>query len=99
MKRIALFVMIILGTHFVYSQKGVQHDPSYSVHNYKHPNKAAYAKKHKLDKNVVIETEPVKGNEDYKHRFNKPEKTNKSVIRVKTGRDKSNKSYKHPHGL
>jgi hypothetical protein len=32
------------------SQSNVERDPPYSVYNYKHANKAAYAKKRSLDK-------------------------------------------------
>ena len=35
------------------SQSKVESDPQYSVYNYKHPNKAAYAKKRNLDKRIL----------------------------------------------
>jgi hypothetical protein len=47
MKHLAAIFILVLGMTI---KLQAQNDPSYSVHNYKHPNKAAYAKKHNLDK-------------------------------------------------
>lgn len=99
MRHLLILTLMILGGHAAFSQKSVKNDPSYSMHNYKHPNKAAYAKKHNLDDANEIKLSKVKRNDDYKHGFNKPASSEKPVIKTKTEKDRSRKSYKHPYGL
>jgi hypothetical protein len=76
-----------------------KNDPSYSRHNYKHPNKAAYAKEHNLDSSVQVTSSTGKANDNYKQGFNKPTKSEKSTVKVETKKNNKNISYKHPYGL
>jgi hypothetical protein len=84
-----------------FSQNGrVNHDPSYSASNYKHPNKAAYARKHNLDNSTAMLT--VSGNyrDNYKQPYNKAVVTSRAAVTAtKMDRKKRNASYKHPFGL
>ena len=52
-------LFLVFTAHTMQAQSPVvfkyKYDPSYSVHNYKHPNKAAIAKKHQLDPLITIE--------------------------------------------
>lgn len=54
-----ILVFLVLVAHTMKAQSPVvfkyKYDPSYSVHNYKHPNKAALASKYKLDPMVKLE--------------------------------------------
>src|SRR5688572_26435524 len=98
MKRILIFSFMIFAAQITFGQVP-GNDASYSVHNYKHPNKAAYAKKHKLDKsNVAVSTEGAR-NDNYKRQFKKRETGKKVVVKTRTNQDRSNRSYKHPYGL
>ena len=97
MKHILLVSALFLAGTIAFGQSKVDNDPSYSVHNYKHPNKAAYAKKHKKDKSLTLTTNKTKSKENYKNQFSKPSESEKVV--VKTRKEKTNKSYKHPYGL
>jgi hypothetical protein len=75
-------------------------DPTYSVHNYKHPNKAAYARKHNLDKSTFLETSTVASNDNYKQPHNKRSVvSSKAVVETTRVSAKKNQSYKHPFGL
>jgi hypothetical protein len=76
-----------------------KNDASYSKHNYKHPNKAAFAEKNDLDNAVEVKSSTGKANDNYKQKFNKPKETEKSMVKVETKKDTKNKSYKHPYGL
>ena len=90
--------LIILGGSIALGQNNVKNDPSYSVHNYKHPNKAAYAKKHKVDNSSAVVVNVDRQNDNYKQSFRKQEPTEKTAVRTRT-KDKKNRSYKHPYGL
>lgn len=97
MKNLILsFGIVLLGGTLAFGQ---QNDPSYSVNNYKHPHKAAYAKKNKKDNSTVVVTNTRKQNDNYKQQFNKPKPAEKAVVSTKDTRDKRNRSYKHPYGL
>jgi hypothetical protein len=54
-----ILFFLALTAHTMQAQSPVvfkyKYDPSYSVHNYKHPNKAALAKKHELDPLITLE--------------------------------------------
>lgn len=76
-----------------------QNDPSYSVHNYKHPNKAEYAKNHKTDNSTSIEVSDTAQNDNYKQSFQKTKATKKHAVKVEEGKNPKNVSYKHPYGL
>ena len=67
MKILATFLGLAMMTSVTaFGQSKVDSDPSYSAYNYKHPNKAAYAKKHSLDNPVTVGTIEVTENENYK---------------------------------
>ncbi len=61
MKTIAKYsaLLIFLGLAQLTNAQRVMNDPSYSIHNYKHPNKAAYVKKQE-DAKPVVYVEEVK---------------------------------------
>ena len=96
MKQLLVLSLMIATGHIVLGQH--ENDPSYSVHNYKHPNKAAYAKEHKLDNSIVITSSSRKSNDNYKQKFKEPLQTQKMGIKTKPT-DKKKRSYKHPYGL
>jgi hypothetical protein len=98
MKRLLILSSLILMVNAASGQRSVDRDPTYSVHNYKHPNKAAYAKKHHLDRSIELENTVVIGNANYKQHSNSSVASTKAVISVNKP-DKSRKSYKHPLGL
>ena len=98
MKRILIFSCMILGGHIAFSQSP-KNDPTYSENNYKHPNKAAWAREHKRDKATEFATGTVEQNENYKQQFNQPKASEKAIIISKPDHNKSRKSYKHPYGL
>jgi hypothetical protein len=77
---------------------GQNNDPSYSVHNYKHPDKAAYAKKHNMEESSDLVVNVYRQNDNYKQSFRKQESTEKVLVKTKD-KDKRNRSYKHPYGL
>jgi hypothetical protein len=99
MKQLALIGVMIVATQVAFSQNKVDKDPSYSANNYKHPNKAAYAKEHNLDNSVFLETSTVIQTENYKQPYNKTVSSNKPSLAVNAVDKKSTKSYKHPYGL
>ena len=96
MKKTILAGAMILAVNFAFGQR-VDRDPTYSIHNYKHPNKAAYARKH-LDRSIALEMVDVHGNHNYKQPFNNAPTTKKGAVASRK-MDKSTKSYKHPYGL
>lgn len=100
MRQLMMAACLMMVSSLVFSQKRVDVDPSYSVNNYKHANKAAYAKKHNLDKPVKLQTVLVSENGDYKHpvTINRAVTTRKSTFSVAKD-DKSGRTEKHPLGL
>jgi hypothetical protein len=98
MKNLILLSAMFLAGTFAFGQNRFDNDPSYSVHNYKHPNKAAYAQKYKKDKSLKVTIVSAKKNDNYKQTFSKAADSEKAVM--KEGRRvKTNRSYKHPYGL
>jgi hypothetical protein len=61
MKKIAIYFTVLLSWALaqVATAQRVMNDPSYSIHNYKHPNKSNYMKKQE-DARPVIYVEEVK---------------------------------------
>jgi hypothetical protein len=102
MKRI-LILTFLLGCGFsgICQNSKRINDPTYSTHNYKHPNKAAYAKEHNLDNSAFLETASVASNDNYKQPHNKRivKSSGVGIQSTKPLRDKRNQSYKHPFGL
>ena len=97
MKRILMMAILVMTGGFAFGQRSVN-DPSYSVNNYKHPNKAKYAKEHRLDKSTELTRITVDQNTNYKQPYTK-EKTKKFALAPQTAGKKSGTSYKHPYGL
>lgn len=97
MKRFTVVSLLSILTTFAFAQKQTV-DPSYSTHNYKHANKAAFASKRNLDKIVPLKATLVQGGGEYKHRHNQ------TLFVVKgsanTGKPAQyRRGYKHPLGL
>lgn len=88
--------LVTMGS-FAFGQRSMS-DPSYSVNNYKHPNKAKYAKEHGLDKSTELTSVTVNRNENYKQPYT-TEKTKKFALTSQVASKKSGTSYKHPYGL
>ena len=66
-------------------------DPSVSARNYKHADKAEYAKKNNLEKQITISESETIQNNDYKH-------SDKKVLTKKAGmavKNKPHPNYKH----
>jgi hypothetical protein len=74
-------------------------DPSYSIHNYKHPNKAAFAKLNNLDKVSSFQLSTSLRNDNYKQPYNVKVQSSASIPVVQESKKKTNASYKHPYGL
>ena len=97
MKRILIMSFLLVSAHVAFCQHEVKNDPTYSANNYKHPNKAAYAKEHNLGNSVFLQTSTVSLAANYKQPYNKVETNATAIPARRVG--KSTKSYKHPQGL
>jgi len=97
MRYIVILAGLTMASNLAFGQKGAERDPSYSVNNYKHPNKAAYARKHNLDKSVELQTVEVTDNRDYKHPGSRKKTTSPALAATKASNTRA--SYKHPYGL
>lgn len=94
MKTLATFLGLAMITSVTaFGQNKVDNDPSYSAYNYKHPNKAAYAKEHNLDNPVTVGTIEVTENENYKQ-SNSLVTTNKLGVVSVGDKDKVYPNYK-----
>ena len=72
---LALFMTVLSLVTFA---QGKSLDPSYSAYNYKHPDKAAYAKKHNLDNPAKVGQIQVLQAENYKQ-------SNRRTLSMKAG--------------
>lgn len=97
MKQIILTSVMMVMVHVLLGQR-VDRDPTYSVSNYKHPNKAAYARTHNLDRVVRLKKRATAQNDNYKQGFNKPVSVERFAIKSSAS-NISNTSSKHPYGL
>jgi len=94
MKILATFLGLAMITSVTaFGQSKVDNDPSYSAYNYKHPNKAAYAKEHNLDNPATVGTIEVTENENYKQ-GNSLVTTNKLGVVSVGDKDKVYPNYK-----
>jgi hypothetical protein len=108
---VILVFFLVLVTHSMQAQSPVvfkyKYDPSYSVHNYKHPNKAALASKYKLDPAITfkyIKVTPIADNaqRNYKNQGVRIQRQlSGAVIPVTPYKEKFNSmdspaNYKHP---
>lgn len=97
MRQLAVVGMMMVSS-LAFSQQQAVIDPSYSVNNYKQPNKAAYAREHNLDRPVQLQTALVTDNADYKHLGRAAVTVGKPVVST-VKEDKTRKSEKHPLGF
>ena len=93
-------IIALLGLAFQFSF-GQSSDPSVSVHNYKHPNKAAYAKKNKTDRNIELKSVEINRNDNYKNSASNKKISKRAALIPTSSGDKglTRRSYKHPYGL
>ncbi len=99
MKQIVMLAFLLGCGFSVLSQEG-KNDPTYSANNYKHPNKAAFAKKHYRNAAAEFETIAVRSSDNYKQPHNSSPMTSKAgIATVKPDKTKRNVSSKHPFGL
>jgi hypothetical protein len=97
MKRLFLSLLLFIFIGPVSGQKKI-YDPSYSVRNYKHPNKVKVARSENLDKIVPLNPVIVTGGQEYKHRFNQSWFVVKASIRTRPVKQ-SRVTGKHSLGL
>jgi hypothetical protein len=98
MRRMMMVGVIMVIGHVACGQKAVIRDPTYSANNYKHPNKAAYARLIGLDKSTKLETTSVTQSDNYKQPYSGTKATTKFAI-AQAQEKKRGSSYKHPYGL
>jgi hypothetical protein len=92
MKNVMMIALLLLVGGVSFGQK-FRHDPTYSVNNYKHPNKAAEAKA--TDNSTKLEAANVETADNYKH----PQATTTAKKYTVKSTPKQSGSYKHPYGL
>jgi hypothetical protein len=92
MKNVMMISLLLLVGGKSFGQK-FRHDPTYSVNNYKHPNKAAAAKAY--DTATTLDTTNVEVADNYKH----PQVTTSTKKYKVKSTPKQSGSYKHPYGL
>ena len=78
-----------------FSQSNKDIDPSYSIYNYKHANKADYARKHQLNKQATLGEIMVVQNDNYKQ-SNRRVRVMKVGAVAKNDKYKTYPNYKHP---
>jgi hypothetical protein len=83
MKRLFLPFLLFIFFGQASGQKKI-YDPSYSVRNYKHPNKVKIARSENLDKIVPLNPVVVAGGQEYKHRFNQSWFVVKASVRTRS---------------
>jgi hypothetical protein len=97
MKQLFLPLLMFIFIGPVIGQKKI-YDPSYSVRNYKHPNKVRIARANNLDKIVPLKPVVVTGGQEYKHRFNQSWFVVKASVRTRSVKQ-SRITGKHSLGL
>ena len=86
--------LVSLTGSYAFSQSNKDIDPGYSVHNYKHPNKASYAKKHQLTTPLALNEIMVVQNDQYKQHNRKVRIARIGVV-TKNDKAKPYPNYKH----
>jgi hypothetical protein len=100
MKRIPLLSICLILFGWAHGQKKTTGtDPSYSAHNYKHPNKVSVARSKNLDGVTPLKSVLVSGGSEYKHRYNQSWFVVKAAFRTRPVNSKSRATTKHPLGL
>jgi len=100
MKHVLVLTLFIAAGTVAFAQeksKVGKNDPTYSVHNYKHPNKAAWAAKNKKE-GTTLDNTTVADNSDYKHGYSRKSRK-KAVAFPHKGNGYPASSYKHPLGV
>jgi hypothetical protein len=97
MKKIAMILTLVTSFQITFGQDKSKHDPTYSVDNYKHPNKAAHAAKYHSKKRNQLETVSVSVVENYKQPTSRKMRNAASIEARKE--IKKDNSSKHPMGL
>jgi hypothetical protein len=98
MKTIFTLFILMCVVQASFSQYKSANDPSYSINNYKHPNKAANAVKIKSDELNLLETSSAMVTENYKQP--KRTKATKQMVTIEARKQiTKNSSSKHPMGL
>ena len=97
MKTSAIIIigLITVSGFQAYSQNNKSIDPGYSAYNYKHPNKAAFAKKNNSDEALTVGVIQVTQNENYKQ-SNTVVTSNKLGVVSSGDKDKGYPNYKRP---
>jgi hypothetical protein len=97
MKKIIVILACVFSFQISFGQDKSKHDPTYSVDNYKHPNKAAHALKDKSKKRNQLETVAISVAENYKQPATKKVQ---NVAAIEARKEiKKDISSKHPMGL
>ena len=98
MKTALIIVFVISASGFAVGQELMKNDPTYSIHNYKQPNKAAYALEHGHKNANTLEQENATVSENYKQQNAAKKVTKVAAISARQNVRKT-ESYKHPRGL
>ena len=89
--------LLILVSTLTYGQS-IKNDPTYSINNYEHSNKAADARKYNIGKVNSLESVELSTRDNYKQPFSNggTKKSYAAATEKKSGRGTSSK---HPYGL
>lgn len=98
MKRLIMGAYLFLVGGIAFGQNKSAIDPSYSTNNYKHSNKAAYARKHKLDKSIKLTQVFDWSGAEHKHRYNQTGLVMRASFKTKKV-NAARGGYKHSLGL
>ena len=102
MKRILILAIFFISANVAFSNpwppRAYKNDPSFSVRNYKHQNKAAFAKEQGIEKIQVLENTSTTSNSDQKHPLTTAKKSKKATFAPATGNGHPARSHKHPLG-
>lgn len=97
MKHILIFSLVLMTCSAAYSQRKSNVDPTWSAHNYKHVNKAEFAKRNSTDGIVSLANAEAVDNSNYKHQTGKKKLTRKATISSFRGQNPA-ASHKRPWG-
>ncbi|OOG77889.1 hypothetical protein [Algoriphagus sp. A40] len=97
MKKAIIGLVALFSMNLAIGQTVPKNDPTYSASNYKHPNKAAYAKKHMVSQSTTFDITSVIVSENYKHPDMRTARK-KAILPSDNVATRSNRSYKHPYG-
>jgi len=100
MNRILILALVIAvgTTSFAQAKPKVKNDPTYSVRNYKHSDKAAWAVKNNAEQVMTLDNTTVTDQSDAKHPLARKAKR-KAVLSTFKGTTSPASSHKHPLGI